>query len=166
VTRQYKIVDTLASPSLSPGFRLSKSRNKSSLTEHAELSCSSTLCARKALCLLVPQSRRALSTQKDHSDESEHDSPPVFDAFGTKDPYDWQDPFRFRSQLTEEECAVQDAATAFCQGELLPRIVEANRHEITLDHALMQEMGEVGMLGPTLPECYGGSGVGYVATVS
>jgi glutaryl-CoA dehydrogenase len=127
---------------------------------------SSTLLrsGRSFATLCASPSRRALSTTlKDHGDEAEKDPPPVFDAFGSKDRYDWQDPFHFRSQLTEEERAVEDAATAFCQGELLPRIVEANRHEITLDHALMQEMGTVGMLGPTLPECYGGSGLGYVS---
>lgn len=95
-------------------------------------------------------------TAKDGDDE-------IFNAFGGKESYNWEDPLRFESLLTDEERTIYDAATAFCQGELLPGIVEANRHEITLDHAMMQEMGNVGMLGATLPEKYGGAGLGYVS---
>lgn len=84
-------------------------------------------------------------------------------AFGSKAPYLWDDPFLFRSQLTEEERTVWDAAREFCQHELMPNIVHANRHESTLDHNLMQEMGRVGLLGATLPPEYGGSGLGYVS---
>ncbi|GAX24537.1 glutaryl-CoA dehydrogenase [Fistulifera solaris] len=84
-------------------------------------------------------------------------------AFQSKAPYLWDDPFLFRSQLTEEECTVWDAAREFCQGHLMPNIVQANRHEITLDHRLMQDMGHVGLLGATLPPVYGGSGLGYVS---
>lgn len=89
---------------------------------------------------------------------------PLFNAFGGAKCYHWQDPFHMvQEQLTDEERAVQDAARAFCQAELMPRILEANRHEHTLDHSLMQKMGSAGLLGSTLPERYGGSGLGYVS---
>lgn len=77
--------------------------------------------------------------------------------------YDWKDPFRLRDQLTEEETAVWHTAHHFCQTELQPLIVEANRHEKTLDHEIMRKMGEVGLLGATLPPQYGGAGLGYVS---
>jgi glutaryl-CoA dehydrogenase len=94
---------------------------------------------------------------------SADDEPPeVFSAFGS-DSYQWDDPFLFRSQLTDEECTIWDAASDFCQGALMPGIVERNRNEKTLDHAMMQEFGSVGLLGATLPETYGGSGLGYVS---
>ena len=90
-----------------------------------------------------------------------HFSEASFNAFGAK--YDWKDPFSFRQQLTDEEMAVWEAARAFCQGELQPIIVEANRHEITADHALMRKMGDVGLLGATIPTEYGGVGLGYAS---
>jgi glutaryl-CoA dehydrogenase len=77
--------------------------------------------------------------------------------------YEWDDPLRFRSQLSEEEVMVLDAAASFCQGELFPKVLEANRYEQTMDHSMMKQMGEVGMLGPTIPAEYGGSGLGYVS---
>lgn len=91
------------------------------------------------------------------------DPAPVFNAFGTPSPYDWHDPFLFRSQLSEEERNVWDMARDFCQAELMPGIMEANRHEIPFDHKSMQKMGEVGLLGCTLPTKYGGSELGYVS---
>ena len=83
-------------------------------------------------------------------------------AFGGNQ-YNWQDPLLFRQLLTDEEIAVWDMAHSFCQEELQSRILLANRHERTLDHALMQEMGTVGLLGATIPVEYGGSGLGYVS---
>lgn len=77
--------------------------------------------------------------------------------------YDWQDPFQLRGQLTDDETAVRDAASVFCQSELQPSIVEANRHEKTLDHSLMRKMGHAGLLGATIPAKYGGLGLGYVS---
>ena len=84
------------------------------------------------------------------------------DAFGGSS-YQWDDPLRLRSQLNEEEVAVWDAARAFCEGELMPGIVEANRHEIPCDKSMMKKMGQVGMLGSTIPPQYGGAGLGYVS---
>ncbi|MBI1385740.1 MAG: acyl-CoA dehydrogenase [Rhizobiales bacterium] len=76
--------------------------------------------------------------------------------------FDWEDPFGLEAQLTEEERLVRDAARQFCEHALAPRIKEAFRNE-TFDRAIMTEMGDMGLLGVTLPEVYGGSDQGYVA---
>jgi glutaryl-CoA dehydrogenase len=103
--------------------------------------------------------RRCLSTANTIDD---HDAEEIMvHAFGGS--YQWEDPFLFRNQLTEEERNVWDMASAFCQQELQPTILMANRHEKTMGHELMQEMGQVGLLGATIPTQYGGSGLGYVA---
>lgn len=73
----------------------------------------------------------------------------------------WEDPFLLNEQLTEDERMVHDAARQYCRDNLMPRILEANRHE-NFDRAIMQEMGELGFLGATLPEEYGCAGVNYV----
>jgi glutaryl-CoA dehydrogenase len=65
-------------------------------------------------------------------------------------------------QLTEEERMIKDAAHDYCQGQLLPRVTEAFRHEKT-DIAIFKEMGDLGLLGVTIPEQYGGAGLNYVA---
>lgn len=78
--------------------------------------------------------------------------------------YDWKDPFRIRETLlTMEECMVQDMVSKFCTEELLPNIVEANRHEKYLDHTLMKQFGTLGLLGCTLPTQYGGAGLNYIS---
>jgi glutaryl-CoA dehydrogenase len=74
----------------------------------------------------------------------------------------WQDPLLLDQQLTQEERMVRDAAHAYCQGKLLPRVLESFRQEKT-DVQIFREMGELGMLGPTLPSEYGGPGLNYVA---
>jgi glutaryl-CoA dehydrogenase len=76
--------------------------------------------------------------------------------------FDWADPFGLESQLTEEERLVRDTARGYAQERLLPRVRDAYRNE-TFDRAIMQEMGALGLLGSTLPEAYGGAGLGYVA---
>ncbi|WP_300545129.1 acyl-CoA dehydrogenase [Maricaulis sp.] len=76
--------------------------------------------------------------------------------------FDWQDPFRLDDQLSEEERLVRDTAQAYAQDRLQPRVIEAFRNEHT-DPAIFREMGENGLLGCTLPEEYGGAGLGYVA---
>jgi len=73
----------------------------------------------------------------------------------------WDDPLLLDSQLTEEERMVRDAAHAYCQDKLMPRIIEAFRHERT-DPEIFREMGELGLLGPTIPAEYGGAGLNYV----
>ena len=76
--------------------------------------------------------------------------------------FDWQDPFGLDSELTDEERMVRDAARDYAQGELLPRVTSAYLEE-RFDREIMSEMGALGLLGPTIPETYGGAGLGYVA---
>jgi glutaryl-CoA dehydrogenase len=76
--------------------------------------------------------------------------------------FDWQDPFGLDAQLTDEERMVRDAARAYAQGELLPRVTSAFLEE-RFDRAIMSEMGALGLLGSAIPETYGGAGLGYVA---
>lgn len=77
-------------------------------------------------------------------------------------PFHWEDPLLLEEALTEEERMVRDAAREYCQSKLMPRILEANRHEI-FHRDIMLEMGAQGLLGSTLPEEYGGAGVNYVS---
>ncbi len=74
----------------------------------------------------------------------------------------WDDPFRLDDQLSEEERMIQEAARAYCQDKLMPRVLKANREE-SFDRSIMNEMGELGFLGPTIPDQYGGAGVNHVA---
>jgi glutaryl-CoA dehydrogenase len=76
--------------------------------------------------------------------------------------FDWSDPFLFREQLLDEERLVMEAARDYCQGRLMPRVLEANRHE-RFDREIMTELGELGLLGATIPEDYGGAGASYVS---
>jgi glutaryl-CoA dehydrogenase len=76
--------------------------------------------------------------------------------------FNWQDPFLLDQQLTEDERMVRDAAAAYCQDKLAPRVIHAFRHEQT-DAEIFREMGALGLLGPTIPTQYGGPGLNYVA---
>ena len=76
--------------------------------------------------------------------------------------FDWEDPFRLEDQLTEDERMLRDAARAYAQNKLQPRVTAAYRDEAT-DPAIFREMGEMGLLGVTIPEEYGGLGASYVA---
>ncbi|RYE00350.1 MAG: acyl-CoA dehydrogenase, partial [Sphingomonadales bacterium] len=76
--------------------------------------------------------------------------------------FDWQDPFGLDAQLTDEERMVRDAARDYAQGELLPRVTRAFLDE-DFDREIMREMGALGLLGATIPEEYGGAGLGYVS---
>ncbi|PPE68647.1 acyl-CoA dehydrogenase [Caldimonas thermodepolymerans] len=76
--------------------------------------------------------------------------------------FHWDDPLLLEQQLTEDERMVRDAARAYCQDKLMPRVQEAFRHEKT-DPAIFREMGELGLLGPTIPAEYGGAGLNYVS---
>ncbi|AFT84610.1 MULTISPECIES: acyl-CoA dehydrogenase [Burkholderiaceae] len=76
--------------------------------------------------------------------------------------FHWEDPLLLDQQLTEDERMVRDAAAAYAQDKLQPRVLEAFRHEKT-DIEIFREMGELGLLGPTIPEQYGGPGLNYVA---
>ncbi len=75
--------------------------------------------------------------------------------------FDWEDPFRLEDQLSEDERMLRDAARAFAQDRLQPRVTRAYREEET-DPLIFREMGEAGLLGVTLPEEYGGLGANYV----
>jgi len=79
----------------------------------------------------------------------------------TKAGFNWPDPLLLDAQLDEEERMVRDAAHAYAQGKLMPRVTEAFRHEKS-DPAIFPEMGALGLLGATLPSEYGGAGLSYV----
>jgi len=76
--------------------------------------------------------------------------------------FDWSDPFLLDEQLSADERAVREAARDYCQQALLPRVRDAFRNEHT-DRAIFNEMGALGLLGPTLPEAYGGAGLNCVS---
>ena len=76
--------------------------------------------------------------------------------------FDWKDPFFLDQQLSDEERMVRDTARQFSRDVLLPRVVDDFREE-QFDPSVMQHMGQLGLLGPTIPEEYGGSGVNHVA---
>jgi glutaryl-CoA dehydrogenase len=75
--------------------------------------------------------------------------------------FHWDDPLLLDRQLSDDERAVRDAAQAYAQDRLSPRVLEQFRHE-TVDATIFKEMGELGLLGPTIPEAYGGAGLSYV----
>ncbi|AVA22694.1 glutaryl-CoA dehydrogenase 1 [Rhizobium sp. NXC24] len=76
--------------------------------------------------------------------------------------FDWADPFRLTEQLSDDERMVLDTAHSYAQEKLAPRVLEAFRHEKT-DPSIFREMGELGLLGPTIAPEHGGAGLGYVA---
>jgi len=75
--------------------------------------------------------------------------------------FHWDDPLLLEQQLSDDERAVRAAAAAYCQEQLAPRVLDAFRNGTT-DTAIFKEMGELGMLGSTIPEQYGGGGMNYV----
>jgi glutaryl-CoA dehydrogenase len=77
-------------------------------------------------------------------------------------PINWQDPMFLDNQLTDEERMIRDTAHDYCQEKLQPRVLEANRNEV-FDCEIMHELGQLGLLGATLPAKYGGSEVNYVS---
>ncbi|WP_339959038.1 acyl-CoA dehydrogenase [Delftia acidovorans] len=76
--------------------------------------------------------------------------------------FQWDDPFQLDQQLSEDERMIRDAAHAYCQEKLAPRVLEMFRHEKS-DVSIFREMGELGLLGPTIPTQYGGAGLNYVS---
>jgi glutaryl-CoA dehydrogenase len=82
-------------------------------------------------------------------------------ASSAEPPFAWDDPLDLEGGLTEEERRVRDTARAYAKDKLAPRILSAFREE-RFDREIMTEMGALGMLGPTIPEAYGGAGLGYV----
>ena len=75
--------------------------------------------------------------------------------------FNWIDPLGLQGRLSEEERLLSEAANIFCQSKLLPRVLQAHRHE-TFDREIMRAFGEHGFLGATIPEQYGGAGLSYV----
>ena len=76
--------------------------------------------------------------------------------------FDWQDPMFLEHQLSDEERMIRDAARDYCQDRLMPRVKMANRNEV-FDREIMNEFGELGLLGATIPEKYGCAGTNYVS---
>ncbi|ALA17373.1 MULTISPECIES: acyl-CoA dehydrogenase [Chelatococcus] len=83
-------------------------------------------------------------------------------AKDTMGAFNWADPFLLDDQLTDDERMIRDTARAYAQEKLQPRVLEAYAHEKT-DRAIFNEMGELGLLGVTIPEEFGGAGASYVA---
>ncbi len=81
---------------------------------------------------------------------------------GSMPSFQWNDPFLLEDQLNEEERLVRDSARDYAQDKLMDRILMANRNEV-FDPEIMKEMGELGLLGPTIPEEYGCAGVNNVS---
>ena len=75
--------------------------------------------------------------------------------------FDWASPLLLDQQLTEDERMVRQTAEQYAQNKLAPRVLEAFRHEKT-DPEIFREMGELGLLGATIPEAYGGAGMNCV----
>ncbi|KAL7454335.1 hypothetical protein ACHAWC_005972, partial [Mediolabrus comicus] len=118
------------------------------------------------------QSSRSLSSapKRDDVDDiingNNPPPPPIKNPFTSDNKFEWQDPLKLTSSslLTSEELTIQQTAHQFCQSVLQPNIVNAARHEITFNHENMRQLGEMGMLGVTIPEYYDGcAGLGYVA---
>src|SRR3954452_1766520 len=76
--------------------------------------------------------------------------------------FNWEDPLDLEGELSEEERMVRDSARGYAQDKLFPRVLLDNREE-RFDRAIISDMGALGLLGPTIPEEYGGAGLGYVA---
>ena len=83
-------------------------------------------------------------------------------AVARKAEFHWDDPLLLNQQLSDDERMVRDAASAYCQARLKPRVLEAFRHE-KMDTEIFPEMGALGLLGATIPAEYGGAGMNYVS---
>jgi glutaryl-CoA dehydrogenase len=92
------------------------------------------------------------------AEKREHRLPPqIKDA-----PFNWEDPLDFEGELSPEERMVRDTTRGYAQDKLFPRVLMDNRQE-RFDRGIITQMGALGLLGPTIPEEYGGAGLGYVA---
>src|SRR5215468_9483906 len=83
-------------------------------------------------------------------------------APSSKATFNWEDPLDLEGELAEEERMVRDTARGYAQDKLFPQVLKAYREE-RFDRSIISEMGALGLLGPTIPEEYGGAGLGYVA---
>ena len=93
----------------------------------------------------------------DHRTDSKPKKPDL-----DRGPFNWEDPLDLDGELTEEERMVRDTARGYAQDRLMPRVLTAYREE-RFDREIMAEMGELGLLGATIPEEYGGAGLDYVS---
>jgi glutaryl-CoA dehydrogenase len=80
----------------------------------------------------------------------------------SKSSFQWDDPFLLESQLSDEERMIRDTARSYVQDRLMPRVESAFAEERT-DREIFTEMGELGLLGVTIPDEYGGVGANYVS---
>ncbi|XP_075433604.1 glutaryl-CoA dehydrogenase, mitochondrial [Ascaphus truei] len=112
--------------------------------------------ARRAIAVGSIRSQVTAVKQKDHQAQNEQKSAT------SRAPFDWRDPLRLDSQLTEEEILIRDSFRSYCQDKLMPRILMANRHEV-FDREIISEMGALGVLGSTIKGygCAGTSSVAY-----
>ncbi|MEO1290971.1 MAG: acyl-CoA dehydrogenase family protein, partial [Chloroflexota bacterium] len=79
-----------------------------------------------------------------------------------KPKFKWDDPFLLEQQLDDDERMIMQVARDYCQDKLMPRVLEGNRQEI-FHREIMDEMGQIGLLGCTIPETYGGAELNYVS---
>src|ERR1044072_3426687 len=77
-------------------------------------------------------------------------------------PFNWEDPLDLEGELSEEERMVRDTARGYAQDKLFPQVLKAYREE-RFDRSVISDMGALGLLGPTIPDEYGGAGPGYVS---
>jgi glutaryl-CoA dehydrogenase len=82
-------------------------------------------------------------------------------AFASKPTFSWEDPLRFKEQLSDEEVMIYDTARQFAESKLQPKVLMGNRNE-HFDREIMNDFGSMGFLGPTI-KGYGCSGTGYVS---
>src|ERR1700726_2146840 len=104
----------------------------------------------------IPMTQKTATPRSAARGAEMQSTPPAGAAF------DWQDPLDLAGELTEDERMVQSTARGYAQDRLFPRVLSAYREE-RFDREIMTEMGALGLLGPTVPEEYGGAGLGYVA---
>eukprot|EP00621_Florenciella_sp_RCC1693_P007318 CAMPEP_0182548492 /NCGR_PEP_ID=MMETSP1323-20130603/38878_1 /TAXON_ID=236787 /ORGANISM="Florenciella parvula, Strain RCC1693" /LENGTH=126 /DNA_ID=CAMNT_0024759889 /DNA_START=8 /DNA_END=384 /DNA_ORIENTATION=+ len=115
---------------------------------------STSMALRRAAVAAKPV--RAFSAVSDAADAPAASNRNVGKPLGT---YQWDDPLMMQGMLNEEETMIYETAKAYAKEELLPGVTMANRHE-TFDRKIMSDMGELGLLGPTI-NGYGCAGVGY-----
>src|SRR6202046_4270352 len=112
--------------------------------------------ARKSLSCGPAPGRHPMSVLAEKAEKHAPKSTQIKDAA-----FQWDDPLDLESQLTEEERMVRDTARDYAQEKLFPRVLAANR-DGTFTPDIIREMGALGLIGPTVPEEYGGAGLGYV----
>lgn len=120
----------------------------------------SSALSRGSLSRFLPASRPFSSVPTSYSDDEKYTP-----TTGPLASYNWHDPINMEngdSMLTSDEKMMRDAARAYCQQELMPRVLLSNRHE-KFDKEIFKEMGSLGLLGPTLPSRYGCAETSYVA---